>query len=115
MEQYEANELYKVQNELDELRILMIDMIDEGRDTERKLDRARDTIRAAQRLIDVIQAEKLMTRPNQVHSVSSGGPFDSAHRNLVEALNHYWLPNGSGHVIPRQPDTGPIVVHGQVL
>jgi len=115
MEQHEANELYALQAENEKLRNLIGPMIEEGRDTERKLDRARDTIRAAQRLIDVIQAEKLMTRPNQVHSVSSGGPFDSAHRNLVEALNHYWLPNGSGHVMPRRPDTGPIVIHGQVL
>jgi len=98
MEQHEANELYALQASHEQLT--------------RRLDSARDVIRAAQKLTDVIHFEKLMSRPNQTHSVSSGGPFDSAHRNLIDALNHYWLPNGTAYRTAGTPNSEPIITQG---
>ncbi len=87
MEQHEANELYKAQDELHEMRMLMIDMIDAGRSLERQLRNAEIINRAAEHLYRVITSAGTDT---------TGGPFGKALASLGEALRNAHDMDGGG-------------------
>ena len=87
MEQHEANELYKAQDELHEMRMLMIDMIDAGRSLERQLRNAEIINRAAEHLYRVITTAGTDT---------TGGPFGKALASLGEALRNAHDMDGGG-------------------
>jgi hypothetical protein len=87
MEQHEANELYKAQDELHEMRMLMIDMIDAGRSLERQLRNAGDINRAAEHLYRVITI---------AGNDTNGGPFGKALASLGEALRNAHDMDGGG-------------------
>jgi hypothetical protein len=77
----------RLENALHEMRMLNLDMIDAGRQLERKLTNAEDINRAAERLYRIITEKATYT---------SGGPFGNAVANLGQALRNYHDMDGGG-------------------